>query len=223
MSTNVTALLGRIRAAEIRFGRKPGSVELLAVSKTHGVDAIAAARAAGIRAFGENYLQEALPKVAALPDLQWHFIGPVQSNKTRPIAERFAWVHTVERLKTAQRLSAQRPPELPPLNICIEVNISGESSKAGVAPSDLADLAQAVAALPGLQLRGLMALPAPEEEFAAQRAAFARLRSCLTSLNEQSLALDTLSMGTTDDFEAAIAEGATIVRIGTALFGPRQY
>lgn len=179
-------------------------------------------RADGLRDFGENYLQEALDKQALLGDLTltWHFIGPIQSNKTRPIAEHFAWVHSVDRLKVAERLSAQRPAELPPLNICLQVNVSGEASKSGCVPEELAALAQAVTQLPNLRLRGLMTIPAPTDDAAEQRAAFARLRALRDALN---LDLDTLSMGMSHDLEAAIAEGASWVRIGTALFGERDY
>jgi pyridoxal phosphate enzyme (YggS family) len=179
--------------------------------------------ACGQREFGENYLQEALEKQAELRDLplEWHFIGPIQSNKTRAIAENFSWVHSVDRLKIAERLSAQRPAGLPPLQVCIEVNVSGEASKGGVAPAELPALAAAVAALPGLRLRGLMAIPAPASDVAAQRAAFRQVRELYDALRARGLALDTLSMGMSGDLGAAILEGATIVRIGTALFGER--
>jgi len=185
------------------------------------------AHAAGQRAFGENYLQEALDKIAALkdraPDIEWHFIGPIQSNKTRPIAENFAWVHSVDRLKIAQRLSEQRPAALAPLNICIQVNVSGEASKSGCAPQDLPALAHAVAALPGLRLRGLMAIPEPASSEAEQRRPLRQLRELAEQLRAEGLALDTLSMGMSADLAAAIAEGATMVRIGTAIFGERHY
>ena len=202
--------------------RDPATVGLLAVSKTQPAAAIREAAAAGIRDFGENYLQEALDKQAELSDLPlaWHFIGPIQSNKTKSIAEHFDWVHSVDRLKIAQRLSDQRPTALPPLNICLQVNVSGEASKSGCAPEELPKLAQAVAAMPHLRLRGLMCIPAPSEDPAEQRAAFARLRALR---DELPLTLDTLSMGMSQDLEAAIAEGATWVRIGTALFGARDY
>ena len=192
------------------------------MSKTKPAAAVREAHAAGLRDFGENYLQEALGKQAELADLplNWHFIGPIQSNKTRPIAEHFQWVHSVDRLKIAQRLSEQRPAGLPPLNVCLQVNVSGEASKSGCAPEDLPALAEAVKQLPNLRLRGLMAIPEPTAERAAQHAAFARLRELLLDLN---LGLDTLSMGMSDDLEAAIGEGATWVRIGTALFGARDY
>jgi pyridoxal phosphate enzyme (YggS family) len=208
-------------------GRMPGSVRLLAVSKTFPAEAVLEAVAAGQRAFGENYLQEALDKIAAvaaaLPaeQVEWHFIGPIQSNKTRPIAAGFAWVHTVERLKIAQRLSEQRPAGMAPLNICIQVNISGEASKSGATPDELPELAHQVARLPNLKLRGLMAIPEPETDVAKQRAAFARLRALFEQLRADGLELDTLSMGMSADMEAAIAEGATIVRVGSAIFGSR--
>ena len=212
----------QLSAAATACGRAPSSVALLAVSKRQSVDAIRALVTAGQRAFGENYLQEALPKIDALEGsgLEWHFIGRIQRNKTRDIAVRFDWVHTIDRLEIAERLSRQRPPERAPLQCLIEVNVSGEASKGGVAPDALPTLAAAVKSLPGLRLRGLMALPAPEEDVAAQRAAFRSLREALEALRDP--ALDTLSMGTSADFPAAIAEGATMVRIGTALFGARD-
>lgn len=226
---NLQAIHHSIAAAVGEAGRPPGSVALLAVSKTFGADAVQDAVRAGQRAFGENYLQEALDKIAALaaamPDkrLDWHFIGPIQSNKTRPIAEHFDWVHTVEREKIAQRLSEQRPAGLGPLNICLQVNISGEASKSGVTPAELPQLARQVAALPNLVLRGLMAIPEPTPSFEAQRAAFARLRLLYQQLRDDGLALDTLSMGMSADLRAAIVEGATIVRVGSAIFGARDY
>lgn len=222
-AARLCAVLARIRAAEQRFGRLPGSVELLAVSKTHPPPAIAAVAAAGQMRFGENYLQETLDKMTELAalDLEWHFVGPVQANKTRPIAERFAWVHSVDRPKIAERLSAQRPDHLPPLNVCLQVNIDKEPGKHGLDESEAPAVARAVAALPRLRLRGLMAIPAPNPEFAAQRKPFARLRELRERLIADGLDLDTLSMGMSDDLEAAIAEGATLVRIGTAIFGPR--
>jgi len=210
--------------------RRPAdSVSLLAVSKTFGADAVLAAAAAGQTAFGENYLQEALDKIAAvrlaLPQasLAWHFIGPIQSNKTRPIAEHFDWVHTVEREKIAARLSEQRPEGMPDINICLQVNISGEASKSGVAPQELPALARAVAKLPRLRLRGLMAIPEPQSEPALQRAAFAQLRELYEQLRAEGLPLDTLSMGMSADLQAAVLEGATIVRVGSAIFGARDY
>ena len=201
-------------------------MRLLAVSKTFPAAAVREAYLAGQTAFGENYLQEALDKMDALRDLplEWHFIGPIQSNKTRAIAENFAWVHSVDRLKIAERLSAQRPPHLPPLNVCLQVNVSGEESKSGVAPEEVMELAQAVAPLPNLKLRGLMTIPSPATgEMEQQRMPFAEMRVLLDQLNLQGMALDTLSMGMSHDFPAAIMEGATIVRIGTAIFGSRDY
>ncbi len=219
---NIAKVAARIREAAQAVGRDPASVGLLAVSKAQPAAAIREAAEAGMRDFGENYLQEALDKQAELGELPltWHFIGPIQSNKTKPIAEHFDWVHSVDRLKIAQRLSDQRPAELPPLNICLQVNVSGEASKSGCAPEELPQLAQAVAAMPRLRLRGLMCIPAPSEDPAEQRAAFARLRALR---DELPLTLDTLSMGMSQDLEAAIAEGSTWVRIGTALFGARDY
>jgi pyridoxal phosphate enzyme (YggS family) len=214
--------MARIQAGAQAAQRPAGTIGLLAVSKTKPAAAVREAYAAGIRDFGENYLQEALAKQQELADLPlcWHFIGPIQSNKTRAIAENFAWVHSVDRLKIAQRLSEQRPAGLPPLNICIQVNISGEASKSGCEPADLQALATAIAALPNLRLRGLMAIPEPLEDRAAQDAAFASVRTLQEHLQ---LPLDTLSMGMSHDLEAAIAQGATWVRIGTALFGARDY
>ncbi len=216
-------VLARIRAAEQRFQRLPGTVRLLAVSKIQPTAAIIALAAAGQSCFGENYVQEALDKIAELAALrlEWHLIGPLQANKTRTVAENFAWVHSVDRLKIAERLSAQRPASLPPLNVCLQVNIDREPAKHGLDPGEVATVAEAVAGLPRLRLRGLMAIPAPVADFAAQRRPLARLRELQESLNAAGLALDTLSMGMSDDLEAAIAEGATLVRIGTALFGPR--
>ncbi len=202
---------------------------LLAVSKTFGADAVIEAADAGQIAFGENYLQEALDKKqvvqAVRPDLllKWHFIGPIQSNKTRPIAENFDWVHSIEREKIAQRLAQQRPAHLPPLNVCLQVNVSGEASKSGVAPAELSVLAHAVAKLPQLRLRGLMAIPELQGDLAQQRTPFRALRGMLEQLRAEGLALDTLSMGMSGDMDAAIAEGATIVRVGTAIFGNRHY
>jgi len=195
------------------------------VSKTFPADAVREAHAAGQCAFGENYVQEALAKIEALadlrPQLEWHLIGPLQSNKTRVVAEAFDWVHSIDRLKIAQRLSEQRPPGMPPLQVCLQVNVSGEASKSGVAPDELPALAQAVAALPRLRLRGLMSIPEPAEGEAAQRAPHRVLRGLFERLQAQGLALDTLSMGMSADLEAAIAEGSTLVRVGTAIFGGR--
>jgi pyridoxal phosphate enzyme (YggS family) len=204
-------------------GRAEETVGLLAVSKTFGAAAVRELALCGQREFGENYLQEALEKQAQLADLSlvWHFIGPIQSNKTRAIAGHFSWVHGIDRLKIAERLSAQRPPGLPPLQACIEVNVSSEASKGGVSVAGLPALAEAVAKLPGLQLRGLMAIPASTPDPAAQRAAFRRVREAFDDLKARGHALDTLSMGMSGDLEAAIMEGATIVRVGTALFGER--
>lgn len=214
----------RIENACHESGRLPSDLTLIAVSKTQPAARLAELADLGQRDFGESYVQEALPKCDALAarDLVWHFIGPIQSNKTRPIAARFDWVHSVDRLKIAERLSAQRPVDSPPLNVCLEVNLSAEASKGGVAPADLPALAQQVAVLPRLRLRGLMAIPAPSDDPATQRAAFRRLRELLGQLRAAGLALDTLSMGMSADLEAAIAEGATHLRIGTALFGERH-
>ncbi|WP_273860892.1 YggS family pyridoxal phosphate-dependent enzyme [Pseudomonas sp. LA5] len=222
IAENSATVLERIAAASRTAGRDPATVGLLAVSKTKPAAALREAAAAGLRDFGENYLQEALDKQPALADLPlvWHFIGPIQSNKTRAIACHFDWVHSVDRLKIAQRLAEQRPSERGPLNICLQVNVSGEASKSGCHPDDLPALAAAVSQLPNLRLRGLMAIPEPTEDPASQRAAFARLRTLSEALN---LGLDTLSMGMSQDLEAAIAEGATWVRVGTALFGARDY
>ncbi|MCP2075038.1 UNVERIFIED_ORG: pyridoxal phosphate enzyme (YggS family) [Pseudomonas lini] len=222
IADNIAQVRSRIRAAEQASHRAEHSVQLLAVSKTKPAQALREAYAAGLRDFGENYLQEALGKQVELTDLPliWHFIGPIQSNKTRAIAEHFDWVHSVDRLKVAQRLSEQRPAELPPLNICIQVNVSGEASKSGCTPTDLPALANAISALPRLKLRGLMAIPEPTDDRAAQDAAFAAVQQLQASLE---LPLDTLSMGMSHDLESAIAQGATWVRIGTALFGARDY
>ncbi len=226
--TNIPERLAAVRArigqAEARFGRRPGSAQLLAVSKRQPLAALEAAAEAGQRRFGESYLQEAEEKLPALADrdLEWHFIGPIQSNKTAGIAERFDWVHGVDRAKIARRLSEQRPPELPPLDVCLQVNVSGEASKSGVDFADLAELAETVAGLPRLRLRGLMCIPRSETEFERQREPFRRLREALERLNAAGHNLDTLSMGMSDDLEAAIAEGATLVRVGTAIFGRRD-
>lgn len=222
IAENIAKVGARIREAAQASQRNFADIGLLAVSKTKPADAIREAHAAGVCDFGENYLQEALEKQTQLADLPliWHFIGPIQSNKTRPIAEHFDWVHSVDRLKIAQRLSEQRPAHLPALNICLQVNVSGEDSKSGCSPEELTALARAVVALPNLRLRGLMAIPEPTDDVAAQHAAFARLRQLR---DELALNLDTLSMGMSHDLEAAIAEGATWVRIGTALFGARDY
>ena len=229
IAENLQAVEATIGAACAAGGRARNEVNLLAVSKTFPAEAVVEAMAAGQRAFGENYLQEAVEKMAEVARLQpgtaveWHFIGPIQSNKTRPIATHFQWVHTVERLKIAQRLSEQRPDELGPLDICLQVNISDEASKSGASEAELPELARQVAALPKLRLRGLMAIPEATSDEAQQRAAFARLRTLFESLRADGLALDTLSMGMSGDLAAAVAEGATIVRIGSAIFGARHY
>lgn len=226
ISENLQQVHRRIAEACRSVGRPVQSVTLLSVSKTFPSDAVRAAHAAGERCFGENYVQEGLDKIAALADLrsqiEWHLIGPLQSNKTRAVAEAFDWVHSVDRLKVAQRLSEQRPAALPPLQICLQVNISGEASKSGIAPAELPALAREIAALPRLRLRGLMAIPEPAGDFEAQRAPHHALAALLAQVNaQQGLHLDTLSMGMSADLEAAIAEGATMVRIGTAIFGGR--
>jgi pyridoxal phosphate enzyme (YggS family) len=226
---NLQAIRNNIVATAHEFARPVDSVTLLAVSKTFGPEAVLEAVQAGQTAFGENYLQEALDKMAAvaiaLPEtvLEWHFIGPIQSNKTRPIAEQFDWVHTVEREKVARRLAEQRPADMAPLNVCLQVNISGEASKSGVSPAELPALARCVAGLPGLRLRGLMAIPEASTDFTVQRAAFAQLRQLYQQLQASGLALDTLSMGMSGDLRAAVAEGATVVRVGSAIFGARTY
>lgn len=220
---SLQAVLQRIERAAKAAGRNPGEVRLVAVSKTRPTADIQEAYRAGQRAFGESQQQEAVAKITVLndPGLEWHFIGPIQSNKTRPIAEHFHWVHSLDREKVARRLSDQRPPELAPLMVCIQVNVSGEASKSGVRPEDALALARIVAALPSLKLRGLMAVPAPTPDPARQRSQFRTLRVLYEQLRTQGIALDTLSMGMSDDFEAAIAEGATLVRVGSAIFGAR--
>ncbi|MFQ5659469.1 MAG: YggS family pyridoxal phosphate-dependent enzyme [Gammaproteobacteria bacterium] len=214
----------QIHMLEQHYGRKPGSVGLLAVSKTRPVEQILAASQAGQRDFGENYLQEAITKIQSLDDhgLIWHFIGPVQANKTRAIAANFTWVHSLDREKIAQRLNAMRPHDMPPLNICVQVNISSEATKSGITPAELPELARQISNLSRLRLRGLMAMPEPGGDLARQRRPFRQLRHCFDQLNAEGYKLDTLSMGTTQDMEAAIAEGTTILRIGTAIFGPRS-
>ena len=222
---NLARVQSRIAAACAAASRPVQAVTLLAVSKTVDADRLRQAAAAGQTAFGENYVQEALDKIAALADLrsqlQWHLIGPLQSNKTRAVAETFDWVHSVDRLKVAQRLSEQRPSDLSPLQLCLQVNISGQASKSGVAPQEALALARAVAALPRVRLRGLMSIPEPVPEPEAQRLPHRALRDLLAQLNARGLALDTLSMGMSADLEAAVLEGATLVRIGTAIFGGR--
>ncbi len=224
VTENFRKIQDLLTKAAVEAGRKPGDIRLLAVSKKKPVEAVLQAVSAGQRDFGENFVQEGLQKMdeAGRDDLIWHFIGHLQTNKTRPVAERFHWVHTVDRLKIAERLSRQRPHYGGDLNVCIQVNIDGEAEKAGVAPADLPQLAQAVAELPALKLRGLMCIPAVRPDFEGQRQPFARMRELKDSLEESGIRLDTLSMGMTADFRAAIHEGATIVRIGTALFGERE-
>jgi len=221
---NLQAVMQRVAGAARAAGRDPGSVALLAVSKTHAPALIEQAFGAGQRAFGENYVQEAVEKMDALPRLpiEWHLVGPLQSNKTRLVAERFQWVHTLEREKIARRLCEQRPPAMPPLEVLVQVNVSGETSKSGVAPREAAALAQAVAVLPRLRLRGLMTVAEPTDDERVQRARFRELRELYESLKRSGLTLDTLSMGMSADMDAAIAEGSTMVRIGTAIFGQRQ-
>jgi len=224
VARNLETVRARMEDAAQRAGRDPEGIRLLAVSKMQPVEVLAEAWEAGQRDFGENYLQEAIPKLDAFADraAHWHFIGALQSNKTRAVAERFDWVHTVDREGIARRLSEQRPAELTPLHVCLQVNISGEGSKGGVAAERLATLADAVAALPRLRLRGLMAIPAPAKKEAYQHAPFRRMRELMQEMNARGHHMDTLSMGMSDDLEAAIAEGSTLVRVGTAIFGPRR-
>ncbi len=223
IADNVARIKKLMADYEQKYGRDRGSVQLLAVSKHQSIEKMDEAFQAGVSAFGENYLQEALPKLAAFSDkpIEWHFIGPIQSNKTRKIAEHFAWVHSVDNMKIAKRLNDQRPVHLPLLNICIEVNISHEASKSGVKENEVNSLARYCLTLPRLKLRGLMTIPAPHEKNTEQRNEFHKLVSLFHTLREQGIALDTLSMGMSEDFEAAIAEGSTMVRIGTAIFGSR--
>lgn len=223
VAENLEALRQQIGDLEVRYGRPAGAVNLLAVSKMQSADKIREAAAAGARDFGENYLQEAEQKMAELADLDlvWHFIGPIQSNKTRGIAEAFQWVHSVDREKIARRLAEQRPPHLPDLNVCVQVNLSGEATKSGSTLEQARDLCDQVALMPRLRLRGLMAIPAPLTDFEDQRAAFAPLADCFRELQLRHDSFDTLSMGMSNDFEAAIAEGSTLVRLGTAIFGAR--
>ncbi len=222
IAVNLRRIRDRIRECESRCGREPGSVTLLPVSKGQPVEKLAAARREGVAAFGESYLREALGKMRREPDCQWHFIGPIQSNKTRGIAENFHWVHSVERGKIARRLNDQRPAALPPLNVCAQVNLSGEAGKSGVALADVEALCREIAALPRLRLRGLMAIPAKLEQADAQREGFRPLAGEFHRLRPIFPELDTLSMGMSHDFESAIAEGATMVRLGTLVFGPRM-
>ncbi len=224
ISANLQAVLARIQEATRNSGRSPEEVRLLAVSKTWPAASVRMAAEAGQKAFGENYVQEGVDKIreVGLSNLEWHFIGPLQSNKTRLVAEAFHWVHSVDRLKIAERLSEQRPETMPPLQVCLQVNVSNEDTKSGVPVDDVLPLARQVARLPRLKLRGLMAIPAVEKDFALQRLPFRRLREALDHLRQEGLFLDTLSMGMSDDLEAAIAEGATLVRAGTAIFGERN-
>lgn len=223
LTDNIAKVRSRVRESAEKCQRQESAILLLAVSKTRPADEIRDAADCGLRHFGENYLQEALDKIEQLQDLDlvWHFIGPIQSNKTRPIATHFDWVHSVDRAKIARRLNDQRPESLAPLNICLQVNISGEDSKSGISPAELPALAQAVAQLPRLRLRGLMAIPEATDDVARQHANFSRLRELQEEVREMAAEADTLSMGMSADMEAAIAEGATIVRIGTDIFGPR--
>jgi pyridoxal phosphate enzyme (YggS family) len=229
ISENLQLVQHRITTSAQAVGRDPASICLLAVSKTFDAQAVLTAAQAGQRAFGENYVQEAIDKIATIRSLksdlqlEWHFIGPLQSNKTRQIAEHCDWVHSVDRLKIAQRLSEQRPAGMPPLQICLQVNVSGEATKSGIEPEALLELARAVVELPNIRLRGLMAIPEPTEDVQQQRAAFAKLRLMQNDLQAVGIQTDTLSMGMSSDMDAAIAEGATIVRIGTAIFGVRDY
>lgn len=227
IADNLQAVHARIERAAQAAQRSPDTVHLLAVSKTFPAEDVRAAFEAGQRAFGENYVQESIAKIEALADLraqiEWHFIGPLQSNKTRPVAEQFDWVHSVDRLKIAQRLSEQRPDALPALNVCLQVNVSGEASKSGVPASEALALAREIAALPKLRLRGLMSIPEPTDDSQAQREPHRILRTLFETLRAEGLALDTMSMGMSSDLEAAVLEGATIVRIGTAIFGKRDY
>lgn len=223
--TRLEQVLQRIRQAEATYGRPTNSVKLLAVSKSWPLESLLAAAEAGQRAFGENYLQEALAKIAAIhnSEFEWHYIGAIQSNKSRDLASHFAWIHSVDRVKIARRLSEQRPAELPPLNICLQINISNEASKSGIAVADALSVAEEIATLPHIKLRGLMAIPEAVTEFEAQRALFRQVRELQEQLIARGLKLDTLSMGMSGDLEAAIAEGATIVRVGSAIFGQRNY
>lgn len=225
IADNLQAVQARISKAAAAVGRSPESIRLLAVSKTWPLSCVVDAADAGQRAFGENYVQEGIDKIASISgrNLEWHFIGPLQSNKTKPVAEHFDWVHSIERLKIAERLSAQRPAYLPLLQVCVQVNVSGEASKSGCSPDEALALCRSVAALPGLQLRGLMAIPEPVDDPQAQHLPFRQLRQLCEQIRAAGLPLDTLSMGMSHDLEAAVAEGATIVRIGTAIFGERNY
>lgn len=224
IAASLQAVHDRISRAARAAGRRAEDIALIAVSKTVAADRIAEAHRCGQRAFGENYVQEALAKIEALHalPLEWHYIGPIQSNKTRAIAEHFHWVHSIDRVKIAERLAAARPSDMPPLEVCIQLNVSGETTKGGVSPGDELALARAIAALPRLRLRGLMAIPEPTDDIALQRRRYAAVRAARDALTAAGYALDTLSMGMSDDLEAAIAEGATALRVGTAIFGTRR-
>ena len=224
ISANLQAVRARINRAAAACGRVPDTIGLLAVSKAQPAACVLEAVAAGQTRFGENYVQEGVEKINAVgrPDLEWHFIGPLQSNKTRAVAEAFSWAHTIDRVKIAERLSQQRPETLPPLQICLQINVSGEDSKSGIAPAEALRLAHDVVNLPRLCLRGLMAIPAPNEDPAQQRSAFRSLRQVFEQLRAEGFELDTLSMGMSNDIEAAVAEGATLLRVGTAIFGERK-
>ncbi|MDR3352672.1 MAG: YggS family pyridoxal phosphate-dependent enzyme [Zoogloeaceae bacterium] len=228
ITRNLQAVREKIWKTACSVARKPEGIRLLAVSKTHPVASLLEAIAAGQRDFGENYVQEGVGKIHVLRErlpevpLVWHFIGPLQGNKTRLVAEHFDWVHTIDRIRIAERLAAQRPASLPPLQVCVQVNISGEATKSGVPPTEVPELCRAVAELPRLALRGLMSIPAPETDFERQRPALRALRQIFLALRDEGMALDTLSMGMTHDLEAAILEGSTLVRVGTAIFGTRE-
>lgn len=224
IAQNIEHVRKRITDAELKYGRDPGSVQLLAVSKTRPVEDIRTALSLSQYQFGENYLQDALTKIVAIHDplIQWHFIGPIQSNKTREIAHSFHWVHSIDRMKIAQRLNDQRETTLPPLNICLQINSSGEASKSGIPPAETLALAREVIQLPNLRLRGLMTIPQSSDSFEQQRIPFKIMRELKAELETKGIALDTLSMGMSNDMEAAIAEGSTLVRIGTAIFGTRK-
>ncbi|MBE9539183.1 MAG: YggS family pyridoxal phosphate-dependent enzyme [Proteobacteria bacterium] len=224
IAKNIASLHNRVRLAAQKSQRSPEGICIVAASKTRSAAIIQSAYEGGIRNFGENYLQEALEKITTLGDLDlnWHFIGPIQSNKTRAIAENFDWVHSVDRLKIARRLSEQRPNNLAPLQICLQVNISAESSKSGASPAEMPELVQAVKALPGITLRGLMAIPAPTDDRKQQQQAFAQMRELMAALRANAPTMDTLSMGMSADLEVAIAQGSTLIRVGTDIFGPRS-
>ena len=233
LQNNLNAIKERIHQAAKACGRSAQDVKLLAVSKTFPAEDVRDAHSYGQTCFGENYVQEGVAKVLALKDLrssiEWHFIGPIQSNKSKDVAENFDWVHSIDRIKIAQRLNDQRPPHLPPLEVCVQVNISGEDSKSGIGPDELLDICQKISAMPNLHLRGLMSIPEPTDDVQAQRKSHQQLRELLsqlqqsTALDHQKVQLDTLSMGMSSDIEAAIAEGSTMVRVGTAIFGKRTY